>query len=257
MPSAQANGVTIAFTQRGEGPPIVLIHGAEADHAMFTLLATVLSHRFSAIAYDQRDCGGTETPAPTYGITDLADDAAALIATLGFPRAHVFGTSFGGTVAQLLADRHPERVDRLVLASTWRAGLSPLDVNPDVVRTLIALRADPVANAPKIATYFFPDEYLAGHAEAVELFRRGLPDDPRRGRRQAVTLQAASADLSHFARPVLLLAGAEDRLIPSAATIALGRDIPHAQTVILPGVGHAGAVHAPDQVGEAVMSFLS
>jgi 3-oxoadipate enol-lactonase len=156
MPSVEGNRATITFTQRGEGPPLVLLHGAEADHSMFAVLAEALARRFTVIAYDQRDCGGTDTPAPSYGIADLADDAAALIAALGFSRAHVFGTSFGGIVAQLLADRHPERVDRLMLASTWRAGQSPFDVNPEVVRALIALRGDPVANAPAIAAYSFP-----------------------------------------------------------------------------------------------------
>lgn len=256
MPSVQANGATIAFTQRGDGPPLVLMHGAEADHSMFDALAERLAYRFTVIAYDQRDCGGTETPTQAYGIADLADDAASLIAALGWPRAHVFGTSFGGIVAQVLADRHPERVDRLILASTWQAGRSPLDVNPDGVRSLIALRTDPVANAPMIAAYFFPQDYLESHPEAVELFRRGAPDDPRRGRRQGVTLQAVSADLSRFPRPVLLLGGAEDRLIPNAATFALKANIAQAEALALPGVAHAGAFHAPDRIAKAVMAFL-
>lgn len=257
MPEVHANGATIAYTQRGDGPPLVLLHGAEADHAMFDALGAALSHRFTVIAYDQRDCGGSDTPAPSYGIAELADDAAALIAALGFSRAHVFGTSFGGIVAQLLADRHPDRVDHLVLASTWQAGRSPIDVNPQAVRTLLALRADPAANAPAIARYFFPEDYLAAHPEAIDLFRRGAPGDPRRSRRQAVTLQAARADLAGFHRPVLLLAGAEDRLIPSAATFALQRHIAHASTLALPGVAHAGALHAPDRIANAVMAFLS
>ena len=256
MPSVQANGATIAYTQRGDGPPLVLMHGAEADHAMFDALGAALSQRFTVIAYDQRDCGGSDTPAPSYGIADLADDAAALIAALGFSRAHVFGTSFGGIVAQLLADRHPDRIDHLVLASTWQAGRSPLDVNPRAVHTLIALRADPAVNAPAIAAYFFPQDYLAAHPEAIDLFRRGAPGDPRRSRRQAVTLQAARADLAGFQRPVLLLAGAEDRLIPSAATFALQQHIVHARTLALPGVAHAGALHAPDRIADAVMAFL-
>lgn len=257
MPNAQANGATIAFRRRGKGPPLLLIHGAEADCSMFDALGDVLSRRFTVIAYDQRDCGGSDTPVPFYGIADLADDAAALITALGISKAHVFGTSFGGIVAQLLADRHPDRIDRLVLASTWRAGLSPLDVNPEVVRTLIALRADTAANAPAIAAYFFPEAYLAVHPEAVELFRRGSPGDPRRKRRQAVTLEAARADLTRFPRPVLLLAGAEDRLIPSTATFSIEGHIADARTLALPGVAHAGALHAPHRLADAIMAFLS
>jgi pimeloyl-ACP methyl ester carboxylesterase len=255
--NVRANGATIAFTRRGDGPPLVLMHGAEADHSMFDAVGKALSSRFTVIAYDQRDCGQTESPTAAYGLADLADDAAALVTALGFPRAHVYGTSFGGIVAQLLAARHPERVDRLVLASTWHARRSPLDVNPEVVRRLIALRSDPAANAPKIAEYFFPADYLEANPEAVELFRRSLPDDPRRGRRHTVTLKMENADLSRFQGPVLLLAGAEDRLIPMAATFALRDSLVHAETMALPGVAHAGAVHAPGRIAEAVMTFLS
>jgi pimeloyl-ACP methyl ester carboxylesterase len=72
-----------------------------------------------------------------------------------------------------------------------------------------------------------------------------------------VTLQAASADISRFPRPVLLLAGAEDRLIPSSATFALEHHVADARTLALPGVAHAGAIHAPGLIADAVMAFLS
>jgi len=257
MQSVQANGITTAFVREGDGPPLLLMHGSEADHSMFDAVARLLSRTFTVIAYDQRDCGRTQNSSQAYTLGDLADDAAALITALGLAKADVYGTSLGGIVAQLLAARHPDRVDRLVLGSTWRAGLSPIDVNPDVVRSLVALRADPAANAPRIAEFFFPADYLRVHPHTVELFRRGAPDDVRRTRRQAVTLTAESADLSGFPRPVLLLAGADDRLIPNSATFALKDHIPDATTVALEGVGHAGATHAPDLVAKAVADFLS
>jgi 3-oxoadipate enol-lactonase len=232
------------------------MHGAEADHSMFEALAERLATSFTVIAYDQRDCGATDNPAETYGLGDLADDAAALLDALGIARAHVYGTSFGGILAQLLAARHPARIDRLVLASTWRTGRSPLEVNPDAVRTLVALRADPIANAAKIAEYFFPADYLRANPQAIELFRRTARDDPRRVRRQAVTLSVESADLSAFVRPVLLLAGAEDRLIPRRATFALRDHVARATTLALPGVAHAGTIHAPQAIADAVAKFL-
>src|SRR5262245_36623846 len=126
MPTIPANGTTIAFAQSGQGAPIVLLHGAEADHSMFDAFGRLLSQHFTVIAYDQRDSGGTRNPPMPYGLAELADDAANLIAALGHARAHVFGTSLGGAIAQVLAVRHPERVDRLVLASTFRAGTPPL-----------------------------------------------------------------------------------------------------------------------------------
>ena len=62
MPTISANGTDIAYAQQGHGPPIVLMHGAEADHSMFDAFAPLLASRFTVIAYDQRDSGATRNP---------------------------------------------------------------------------------------------------------------------------------------------------------------------------------------------------
>ena len=99
MQSFEADGVVTAYEKSGQGEPIVLLHGGEADHAMFDGLAAALRRHFTVIAYDQRDSGATKNPPSAYSLADLADDAAALIRGLGYDRAHVFGTSLGGLIA--------------------------------------------------------------------------------------------------------------------------------------------------------------
>ena len=128
MQSFEANGVVTAYRTSGRGAPLVLLHGGEADHAMFDGLARALNEHFTVIAYDQRDSGATRNPQSLYSLADLADDAAALIRGLGYDRAHVMGTSLGGLIAQALAARHPNCIDRLILGSTWKINKSPLDV---------------------------------------------------------------------------------------------------------------------------------
>ena len=59
MRRLEANGTTIAYARTGTGPPIVLMHGAEADRSMFAPLAAQLEKRLTVIAYDQRDSGDT------------------------------------------------------------------------------------------------------------------------------------------------------------------------------------------------------
>src|SRR6186997_1153721 len=95
------------------------MHGAEASRQMFGALVPLLAPHFTVIAYDQRDCGETESPEQAATLAQLAGDARALIEGLGFAKAHVFGSSYGGRVAQMLAATHPGLVDRLVLGSTW------------------------------------------------------------------------------------------------------------------------------------------
>jgi 3-oxoadipate enol-lactonase len=256
MPSVRANGTSIAYTRRGVGAPLLLIHGAEADHSMFDELGGLLAEHVEVIAYDQRDSGTTLNPASPYGLGELADDAAALIEALGLERAHVFGTSLGGAIAQALACRHPRRVDRLVLASTFRAGIAPSSISPEVFASLAALRADLPRSAAAIARYFFTERHLAAHPEAAEIFAANRRDAAQKQRRAAILSRPVAVDLGAIACPTLVLVGAEDRLIPPAHTLALARELPNARTAIIAGVGHVAAIQDPGAVAREVLAFL-
>jgi pimeloyl-ACP methyl ester carboxylesterase len=256
MLTVQANGTTIAFTRRGEGAPLLLIHGAEADHSMFDALGALLAEHFTVIAYDQRDSGATLNPAIPYGLAELADDAAALIVALGFERAHVFGTSLGGVIAQVLAKRHPHRIDRLVLSSTFRADMAPSSINPEVFARLAALRANLPGSAAEIARYFFTEDYLAKHPQAANIFAGSRRDAAQKQRRAAILSRPVAVDLGAIACPTLVLVGAEDRLIPPAHTLALARELPNAGTASIAGVGHVAAVQDPKAVACEVMAVL-
>jgi 3-oxoadipate enol-lactonase len=257
MQSFEANGVITAYQKSGRGAPLVLLHGGEADHAMFDGLARALDDHFTVIAYDQRDSGATRNPAASYSLADLAGDAAALIRGLGHDRVHVLGTSLGGLIAQVLAARHPDRIDRLILSSTWKVNKSPLEVNADAFRTLTSYRVDTVANAPKIAEFFFPPDCLRNQPDLIEIFRGNSRDDGQKARRGAILAQPVVADISTFDRPTLLLAGSHDRLIPNAETFAIARDLKRVETRVIEQVGHVSSIQAPERVAEAVIAFLN
>jgi 3-oxoadipate enol-lactonase len=253
----ESNGIVTAFAKTGRGDPIVLLHGGEADHSMFDGLARALNEHFTVIAYDQRDSGDTKNPTAPYSLVDLGDDAAALIHGLGYDRAHVMGTSLGGLIAQVLAARHPERIDRLILSSTWKVNKSPLEVNANVFRMLASYRADTVANAPKIAEFFFPSELLRERPELIDRFRGESRDEGQKARRGALLAQPVVAELAMFYRPTLLLAGLDDRLIPNAETFALESDLAHVETKTIADVGHVSSIQAPERVADAVITFLN
>jgi pimeloyl-ACP methyl ester carboxylesterase len=179
----QAGEVRIAFERKGSGPPLVLMHGAEASRQMFAALVPPLAKHFTVIAYDQRDCGETEGPDVQATLADLAGDAHKLIRAMGFKRAHVFGSSFGGRVAQALALLHPQSVDHLVLASTWPLPRPYEELCPDA-RRLAELRRGLPETAEELATWFFPEPFLQQRPELRRIFagaRRGTwPTSSRR-----------------------------------------------------------------------------
>jgi 3-oxoadipate enol-lactonase len=245
----------IAYECQGAGPPLLLMHGAEASRLMFGALMPLLSQHFTVIAYDQRDCGDSEGPATGSTLADLADDARQLIESLDLERAHVFGSSFGGRVAQALALRHPGSVDRLVLGSTWPLPEAYEALCPDAPR-LAALRRQLPATAEELATWFFPEAFLQQRPELRAVFANARPESARSARRAATVQSALDAQASAIAAPTLLLAGELDRVVPPGVTLAMASRIPGARTAVLPGVGHATALQAPELLARHLVRFL-
>ncbi len=242
--------VSTAFVVTGFGPPVLLIHGAEADHTMFDQFVPYLSDRFTCIGYDQRDSGATVNPAEAYNVTDMADDAATLIRALGFAKVHVFGTSLGSIIGQAL-------VDRLILSAAIRIGRGIAEIAPETAAELGRLRADPAKNGMAIARYFYTEDHLAKHPELAQRFSGSKRTPEQQARRNALIPGAPLLPLGGITATTLVLAHAEDKLIPPAHSLGIAKEIPGARTVVLDGLGHVGTIQAPERVAEVVRSFLS
>ena len=258
--TVEANGLSIGYSIRGSGPPLLLIHGAEAGLDMFSAFGAELASHFTVIAYDQRDTGSTRDltePPRSYGLADLADDAAGLIKALGLDRVHVFGTSLGGTIAQALASRHPGCVDRLILACTFVAGESLMKWNPQTAQQLGTWRLDPVRHAPDIALKFFTPEYLRAHPQRIDMFR-GSRRTPEQAARRAGLMGSAFPIAKHgIAANTLLLMAEKDVLIPHAASLAVAPLLREHRTAVVAGVGHIAAIEAPAALARAVTTLLA
>lgn len=252
----QAGEVRIAYDREGEGPPLVLMHGAEATRQMFAALVPYLVDHFTVISYDQRDCGETEAPEHASTLSDLANDAQLLIAALGFKRAHVFGSSFGGRVAQALALMHPRVVDHLVLGSTWPLPRPYEELCPDA-RRLAELRSGLPGTAEELATWFFPESFLKQRPELRGIFSNARPASARSARRGATVQTAIEAGVADIVAPTLVLAGELDRVVPPSVTLAMAARIRTADAVLLPGIGHVTAMQAPEVLARHIIAFLN
>src|SRR5580658_6373403 len=123
MPIAKLGAIDLYYERAGEGSPLLFISGTGGDlRNKPNVFDGPLAKAFDLLAYDQRGLGRSAKPDVDYTMADYADDAAALLDHVGWPRAKVIGVSFGGMVAQELALRHPAKVERLVLACTSPGG---------------------------------------------------------------------------------------------------------------------------------------
>ena len=111
MPTAHIGNIIIHYQIQGQGEPLLLIMGYRGSGFMWgeDLIALLACH-FQVIFFDNRGTGLSDKPETLYTIPMMADDAAGLLRHLGIQRAHVFGVSMGGMIAQELALRHPQMV---------------------------------------------------------------------------------------------------------------------------------------------------
>jgi pimeloyl-ACP methyl ester carboxylesterase len=238
------------FVQRGSGDPILLVQGLGGDvvHWGETFLGR-LERRFLVTAYDHRGIGRSPRREGTFGIPDLADDAAALLDHLGIATTHVLGLSMGGMVAQELVLRHPDRIRTLTLSSTFAGGETALRTYPPMVQALAApfLRGatPPAALAEMVAT----QARQWGVARDADALQTVL------GQLTAVGGHDTYARLPQVAVPTLVMHGERDPVIPVANARLLAGAIPGARLEVLAGAGHVPFWEQPERCARLIAEF--
>ncbi|MER5336655.1 alpha/beta hydrolase [Micromonospora sp. NPDC002717] len=126
MSSARSPSGHLYFTERGSGPPLLLIHGLMVTGEMFEPVIAHLATRHRVIVPDMRGHGRSRGLPPPYSTTRLAADLSQLLDRLGIGSTAVLRYSLGGAIAQQLVLDHPDRCDRLVLACTFAFNMATL-----------------------------------------------------------------------------------------------------------------------------------
>src|SRR4051812_973544 len=115
----EANGAALYVEECGDGAPVVLIHGGLGSSAMLRWVVPFLFDDFRVITPDSRGHGHSTNPSGRLSYAQLADDVAALIATMGLTRPVVGGYSDGGQVALELGARHPDAAAALIIGAAY------------------------------------------------------------------------------------------------------------------------------------------
>lgn len=251
-----ADGTRLWYDVHGAGEPLLLIHGQSLDHEMWEGVYTDLAEHHRVVRMDLRGTGGSDAPVDgPYSMELLAGDAQAVLDDLGIDRAHVYGFSMGGKVAQTLAASAPERVGALVLGSTAPGGDNEVE-RPH--HASVALRkANTEEGRDLIAHLFYTPEWADSHPETVA---RILPRNPLRAQRRhyEASLKHDGWDrLPLIQAPTLVVHGEDDELTPVANAELLSERIPDARTLILPGARHGYPHEAAPKATEAVVDFLA
>ncbi|BCW65305.1 hypothetical protein NicSoilB4_00680 [Arthrobacter sp. NicSoilB4] len=253
------DGVQWRYLAGGSGGQTVLLPaGGTRVPAMYLLLIEALERDFRVLA-----------PAypPGAGITGLADGLAAILDAEGAGQADVFGSSFGGFVAQAFARRHPGRVRRLVLANTGSPAAPPLPMLPLLIRILAVLPENAVRSLTgwNWRHWFAPDsqgDAVFWNKLLTDILGRLGKEDLLSGLREInefMRLPAAGAQAPTLATPpmpVLLIESEQDKAFSPQARAALRALYPQAEVRIFAGEGHGVMATRSAEYIHAVREFL-
>lgn len=263
MPAARtSDDVELYYESTGAGAPVLLVMGLGMTATGWWRTVPVLSRELRVLAFDNRGVGRSGRPPGPYTVPRMADDAVAILDAEGLDRAHVYGISLGGMIAQEIALRHPDRVERLVLGATAPGGKASV---PAEKATTDFLRRRGGMTAEEAVWGSVPYNYgpatRAEHAERIgeDIVQRLRY--PIEGRFYDAQLAAAlghdAADrLPDIAAPTLVVHGEEDRLVPFGNGERITHAIPGARLERLPRAAHLYPTDDPT-ADEKVLRFLS
>lgn len=269
----KVNGVELYVEERGEGVPLIAVHGGLGyDHSYLKPALEPLEDVFRVVYYDQRGNGRSErVPIETLTIPQLADDIEALRAALDLDRFALLGHSYGGFVALQYATKHPERLSHLLVPDTGPGAFGPTEdelaergdrswITPEVHAAAEAMSAPPttdddfLALVPRIAPIYLykaaPDE-LTRQLQACVL-------DAKAAVQGFVALAgwSVASDLGKITCPTLVLCGRYDLLTTPECSKRLSSAIPDADLVWFEESGHFPWLEEPDMWDGAVRGWI-
>lgn len=294
----QANGITIAYESFGPaGREVILLipgTGQQLIDWPIELVAQLVQQGYRVIRFDNRDAGlsthfaeaglpdgeavtqalqnGEPAPLP-YTLSDMAQDAVALLDALGIEQAHLVGASMGGAIAQLVAIDHPDRV----LSLTLLMSDSGNPAHPVVAKPEVFEPVPPVPSADDREAYvdYEVETRLAlsspGYPTAEQTIRDWVMRDIERAydpeglvRQQFVILvdryenpPYRLTNLENIQAPTVVLHGADDPLVPVESAQELADLIPGAELRLIPGLGHEIPRPLVPEFVEAIMAAVS
>lgn len=255
----EVGGLRIAYRRAGEGPPLVLLHGAFSDGREWRRQLEGLSDEFAVVAWDAPGFGRSSDPPEGFGARDYAESLAGFIGALGLGRPHLVGLSLGSVLALELYRWHPEIPATLVLASAyagWAGSLPPDEVEERLQTTLRLLDLPAEEWMPGFIGEIFT-EAAPRHLydEAMEIALDFHPAGMR-----AVAEAFGRADLRDVLPtidvPTLLLYGDADARASVAVARELHGRIRGSKLVLIPRVGHQSNMQAPGRFNAEVRAFL-
>jgi pimeloyl-ACP methyl ester carboxylesterase len=266
--TVDVNGTSFTYRETGQknGIPVVLLHHLTAvldDWDPRTIDSLAQKHR--VIVFNNRGVGGSKGTTPDT-IDDMATDAVAFIRALGLRKTDLLGFSLGGFIAQVIAQKHPDLVRRMILAGTSTAGGEGVSNVGAVLQNAVA-KATAEKKHPKQSLFFTQSH--DGQKAAAEFLQRletRKQDRDLPATQETIVAQVTAitkwgmapkpTSLDSIQHPVLVANGDTDVMVPSINSVELARKLPHSELSIFPDAGHGAIFQYHSAFLDQTLRFL-
>lgn len=259
MPHTTINQQQIYYELSGSGKQVlVLFNGITMSTASWALMEPLLEPHYQILRFDFPGQGQSDHPVvPDYVLQDQADCAKRLLDTLGLDNIYLVGLSYGGMVAQHFVHRHPDKVQKLLLASTlaWSD-----NVDKWISKSLLdAQQAGGLDLRYTVGVpWLFSNRFLANSSHTLDDMKTitGMVDWEAAKRLIAGVHQHDARNWLHtITTPTHILIGGEDRLTPKHQAEFLHMNIPGSSLEVIPQAGHAIHIEAFDTFCRSIVLF--
>lgn len=262
LKTVAAGSVTLAVVDRGQGPPLVLLHGFPLNHSMWQAQIEYFSRSFRVIAPDLRGFGASQVVPGTASMEQMADDVHALLETLHVDEPVVLaGLSMGGYVAFQFWRKYAARLRALVLCDTRSVPDSPEAAelrlkSAEKIRALGSTEPIVEAMTPKL----FAPQTLREQPKLVEEQRQVMWHTAPNGAAAALLGMAARPDATDYlvtmTLPVLVVVGEHDAISSVDEMRQIAQAIAGSEFAILAGAGHMSPLEKPADFNQTLEAFL-
>ncbi len=257
---ARINGLNLAYTDQGQGSPVVFLHAFPQSRAMWAPQAEAVSKTHRFITLDFRGFGESDEPLWHYTLEQFADDVNSLLDHLSIRQAVLVGLSMGGYTLFPFYRKYADRVKGLVLADTR----AQADTEEGRAGRFAMAQTAYTKGASAIADIMLPKllspVVLQTKPDLVRQVRATIERTQVSGIAGALMAMAERPDsvplLTQIACPTLVIVGEQDGPTPPADGKLMAEHIPGARLEIIPQAGHLSNLEQPEAFNAAIRAFL-
>ena len=258
---ARVNGITLAYSDRGNGLPIVFLHAFPLSRSMWATQEEALSRQFRIITIDLRGHGESDAPLWRYTLGQSADDVSALLDHLAIQQALFVGLSMGGYILFAFYRRYADRVKGLVLADTRAQADTEEGKEGRFQMAQTAYKKGPSAIADVMIPKLLSPETIHTKPDLVRQVRTMIEGNQISGIAGDLMGMAERPDsvplLKQIACPAQIIVGELDQATPPSDAKSMADQIRSAQLAIIPHAAHLSNLEQPERFNQIVADFAS